>query len=77
MDWRDGRNGGADRTLSTTRYGLVELEPKRDAAQLRRHLAHLRRLIGDSKHGDLRYRTRSAARHFALSSPDASCQSAN
>ncbi len=34
----------------TTRYGLVELEPKRDARhQLRRHLAHLRHpIIGDS-----------------------------
>ncbi|HAU6542765.1 TPA: tRNA pseudouridine(65) synthase TruC, partial [Salmonella enterica] len=50
----------------TTRYGLVELEPKTGRKhQLRRHLAHLRHpIIGDSKHGDLR-QNRSAAEHFA------------
>ncbi|EMH4163668.1 tRNA pseudouridine(65) synthase TruC [Pluralibacter gergoviae] len=49
----------------TTRYGLVELEPKTGRKhQLRRHLSHLRHpIIGDSKHGDLR-QNRSAAEHF-------------
>lgn len=49
----------------TTRYGLVELDPKTGRKhQLRRHLAHLRHpIIGDSKHGDLR-QNRSAAEHF-------------
>lgn len=49
---------------ATTRYGLVELEPKTGRKhQLRRHLAHLRHpIIGDSKHGDLRH-NRSAAEH--------------
>ena len=49
----------------TTRYSLVELEPKTGRKhQLRRHLAHLRHpIIGDSKHGDLR-QNRSAAAHF-------------
>lgn len=51
----------------TTRYGLVELEPKTGRKhQLRRHLAHLRHpIIGDSKHGDLR-QNRSGAEHFGL-----------
>lgn len=50
----------------TTRYGLVELDPKTGRKhQLRRHLAHLRHpIIGDSKHGDLR-QNRSAAEHFS------------
>ncbi|HFT3573089.1 TPA: tRNA pseudouridine(65) synthase TruC [Klebsiella quasipneumoniae] len=49
----------------TTRYGLVELEPKTGRKhQLRRHLAHLRHpILGDSKHGDLR-QNHSAAEHF-------------
>lgn len=49
----------------TSRYGLVELEPKTGRKhQLRRHLAHLRHpILGDSKHGDLR-QNRSAAEHF-------------
>ncbi|VTP76967.1 tRNA pseudouridine synthase C [Leclercia adecarboxylata] len=49
----------------TTRYSLVELEPKTGRKhQLRRHLSHLRHpIIGDSKHGDLR-QNRSAAEHF-------------
>lgn len=51
----------------STRYGLVELEPKTGRKhQLRRHLSHLRHpIIGDSKHGDLR-QNRSAAEHFGL-----------
>ncbi|MGR4049514.1 tRNA pseudouridine(65) synthase TruC [Kosakonia cowanii] len=53
--------------FSSTRYGLVELEPKTGRKhQLRRHLSHLRHpIIGDSKHGDLR-QNRSAAAHFGL-----------
>jgi len=49
----------------TTRYSLVELEPKTGRKhQLRRHLSHLRHpIIGDSKHGDLK-QNRSAAEHF-------------
>lgn len=49
----------------TTRYGLVELEPKTGRKhQLRRHMSHLRHpIIGDSKHGDLR-QNRSAAANF-------------
>jgi tRNA pseudouridine65 synthase len=49
----------------TTRYGLVELEPKTGRKhQLRRHMSHLRHpILGDSKHGDLR-QNRSAAEHF-------------
>lgn len=51
----------------TSRYGLVELEPKTGRKhQLRRHLAHLRHpILGDSKHGDLR-QNRSAAEHSAV-----------
>jgi tRNA pseudouridine65 synthase len=49
----------------TSRYSLVELEPKTGRKhQLRRHLSHLRHpIIGDSKHGDLR-QNRAAAEHF-------------
>lgn len=49
----------------TTRYGLVELEPKTGRKhQLRRHMSHLRHpILGDSKHGDLR-QNRSAAENF-------------
>ncbi len=60
----------------TSRYGLVELEPKTGRKhQLRRHLAHLRHpILGDSKHGDLR-QNRSAAEHW-LSPPNAARQRA-
>lgn len=48
----------------TTRYGLVELDPKPVGNTSSGHLAHLRHpIIGDSKHGDLR-QNRSAAEHF-------------
>ncbi len=40
--------------FSTTRYGLVEMQPKTGRKhQLRRHMAHLRHpIVGDTSHGD-------------------------